>query len=107
MQKKDSSMPLVAGILLIICSLGYFGIGIWFMGAGTSIMGLTEDVGGDIFAACGALIAVLGVIVLLGGVFSIQKRHFGLALVASILSLGTMLGIVALILVIISKDEFT
>ena len=107
MQKKDSSMPLIAGVLLIICSLGYIVAGGWMMAAGTSLMGFTEDIGGGAVAACGGLVLVLGILVLLGGVFAIKKTHFGLALVASILSLGTGLGIVALILVIISKDEFT
>ncbi|MCJ7562362.1 MAG: zinc ribbon domain-containing protein, partial [Thermoplasmata archaeon] len=106
MQKKETSMPLIAGILLILCSLGYLAMGAWMAVAGASFMGIIDEAGGAM-AACGGLVAVLGILVLLGGVFSIQKKHFGLALVASIIALPTVLGIVALILIIVSKDEFT
>jgi hypothetical protein len=49
---------------------------------------------------------VLGLIVLLGGIFAIQRKHFGFALVAGIMAIPSLLGIIGLILVIVSKDEF-
>jgi len=43
----------------------------------------------------------------LGGVFAIQREHFTLALMGGIFSIPSIIGIVGLILVVMSKDEFS
>lgn len=48
----------------------------------------------------------LGLIAILGGIFAIQRKHFVLALIGGILTIPSILGLVGLILVIVSKDEF-
>lgn len=104
-QKKESAMPLIGGILLIIVSLGYL-----LMGAGMALAGGSlfwfDEVASGAAVACGAILLVLGLIVILGGIFAIQRKSFGFALVGGILAIPSVLGIIALILIIVSKDEF-
>ena len=58
--------------------------------------------------ACGAILIVVAIIALLGGIFAVQRKNFGFAVVGGILSLGGWFipGLIGLILVAISKDEF-
>jgi hypothetical protein len=109
-QKKETAMPMIAGILLIICSLVYFGGGAVMAAGGSFLWGWEDSVGdtdaSGVLVVCGAIMIVLGIIVLLGGVFSIQRRHFALSLIGSILALGSILGIIALILIIVARDEY-
>ena len=60
----------------------------------------------DLLRTCGIIMVILGLITVLGGVFGVLRKHFGLALVAGILAIPSLLGIIGLILVIVSKDEF-
>ena len=104
-KKKESAMPLIGGILIIIVSLGYLIAGAVLAVAGGSALWMDFDDTG--FAvACGAVVLLLGVIVLLGGVFAVQRKHFGLAVVAGIMAIPSLLGIIGLILVMVSKEEF-
>jgi Na+/H+ antiporter NhaD/arsenite permease-like protein len=106
MQKKDSAMPLAAGILIILGSLIYFAVGIAMIAGGAAWS--VWDVGeGGIAMACGAVVLILGVVSLLGGIFSIQKKNFVMALLAGILTIPSILGLIGLILVAVSKDEFS
>jgi hypothetical protein len=61
-----------------------------------------------ILAACGAIMLLLGLIGLLGGIFAIQRKHFGIAVLGGVLALpGWFIpALVGLILVAVSKDEF-
>jgi len=106
MQKKESAMPLIGGILVLLVGLGYLGIGAFLAVASGSTFWFDVDIAGA-GVACGAIVAVLGVIVLLGGIFAIQRKHFGLALVGAILALPSLLGIIGLVLIVVSKDEFS
>jgi hypothetical protein len=65
--------------------------------------------GGGALYACAAIPLIFGIIGLLGGIFAIQRKHWGLALVGAILVLispGIIFGILGLIFVIMGKDEF-
>jgi len=77
-----------------------------FLGAG--LFGISLGATG-VLAVCGGILMVVGIIALLGGIFAIQRKHFGLAVLGGILSLGGffILGLIGLILVAVSKDEFT
>lgn len=104
-QKKESAMPVIGGILVIIVSLGYLVMGGLMAALGGA--GFWIDVGaGGLGVACGVIILVLGLIVLLGGIFAVQRKNFGFALVAGILAIPSILGIIGLILIIVSRDEF-
>lgn len=105
-EKKESAMPLIGGILVILSSIGYLVMGAAFLAGGS--MWSTIDVGweGAGLAVCGAIILILGVIALLGGVFAIQRKNFLLALLGAIFVLPSILGLIGLILIAVSKSEF-
>ncbi|MEW5748665.1 MAG: zinc ribbon domain-containing protein [Candidatus Thermoplasmatota archaeon] len=104
-QKKESAMPVIGGILILIVGIAYLGIGGLIAAAGGSVLWMDME-GSEFAVACGAIVLLLGVLVLLGGIFAIQRRHFGLALVAGIFALPSVLGIIGLILIIVSREEF-
>lgn len=101
-QKKESAMPLIGGILMILASLGYIAGGGILAAGGTFLV----DFGGGWVALCGGVLLVLGIIALLGGVFAIQRKNFAIALIGGIFVVPSILGLIGLILVAVSKDEF-
>jgi hypothetical protein len=116
---KQSPLPLVAGILLIIVAIQAFAVG-GILVAGAEIVGsaLGSMPGAEeaktLLMICGAIFIVFGIMVIIGGVSAITRKSFALALIGSILGIftvgyyftGSILSIVALILIAISKDEF-
>ncbi len=98
--REHESYPLVGGILILLGSLVYLGLG-GLVAGGSAVASVGEGV------ACGMIGLVLGVISLLGGIFAIQKKYFVLALIAGILTVPTILGLIGMILVAVSKDNFT
>jgi hypothetical protein len=63
---------------------------------------------GAFLYVCGAIVIILAIISIVGGVFALQRRNYGFTLaagVAGIFSLG-ILAAIALFILIISKDEF-
>jgi hypothetical protein len=103
--KKESVMPVIGGVLILLASLGYLVVGGIFA-AGSTVL-LDASLGTSAAGvACGIVVLLLGILCLLGGIFAIQRKHFGLALVAGILVIPSILGLIGLILVIVSKDEF-
>jgi len=81
---------------------------------GISGLGDMADMVGDILMVCGAIFLILGLIVILGGFFGIQRKHFGIVILGGVLGLfmfgpymlGSLLALVGLILVAISKSDF-
>jgi len=106
-QKKESAMPLVAGILIILGSLIYLIAGGAMMAGGAVVWDWADEEGGAAAVACGAVVLVIGIVSILGGIFAIQKKNFALALIAGILTIPSILGLIGMILVIVAKDEFT
>ena len=126
-RREGSKKPMIAGVLLIIaCLLAFVGAGqIFFFDLDAlDIEGILEDedVDGEIdtglvetvLNVCGAIFLVIGIFLLVGGVFAIKRMNWGIALVASIVGLfsigpfflGSILSLVALVLIYMSKDEF-
>jgi hypothetical protein len=99
-QKKQSAMPLIGGILIMLPGIGYL-IGGGVLAAGSSFVSF----GGGVL--CGAVLLVLGIIAILGGIFAIMRKNFALALIGGIFTVPTILGLIGLILVAVSRDEFT
>ena len=95
-------MPLIGGILIILCSLVYLGGGGVIAGGSAFFFA----VGGGWGVLCGALLIVLGIFALIGGIFAMQRRNFAIALIAGILVVPSILGLIGLILVVVAKDEF-
>ncbi len=97
--------PTVAGILAILAGVGLAITGLVTVGlAGAFIpfgfMGW--------FAAAGAPFIRLGIIAIVGGIYALKRRIWGLALAGSICALpaGFLFGILAIIFVIMGKGEF-
>ena len=106
-QKKESAMPVIGGILIIIGAIIELIVGVVLAAGGTFFLGLSLGTSG-VLIACGAILVIVAIIALLGGIFAIQRKNFGFAVVGGILSLGGWFipGLIGLILVAISKDEF-
>lgn len=101
-QKKESGLPVAGGVLILISSLAYFIIGGFMAAAGTAFLGF----GGGFAVGCGVLLLVLGIVAFMGAIFAIQKRHWGIAVIAGILVLPSILGLIGLILVAVSREAF-
>ena len=101
--------PTTAGILSIIA--GVFGLlGAIVVGViGGTIAGLEDIPGlGTLFAAIAIPLIIIAIIAIVGGVYALKRRIWGLALAGTICSLFCMwlLGIPAIIFVILGKSEF-
>lgn len=66
-----------------------------------------------ILYTCSIVIVVLSVFTMLGGVFALKRKHFGVAVIGAVLGIpalgffiGLILSIIALILIVISRNEF-
>ena len=104
-QKKDSSLPVAGGALILIASLGYFLGGAFMAASGSALFGLTLGASGWV-VGCGIILILLGVLALLGGIFAIQKKHWGIAIIGGVLTIPSVLGLIGLILVAVSRESF-
>ena len=122
---KKSSMPLIAGILLILA--GLMGILTWVTVLAVdpsfidSILA-TQQVSSTISAEqifsflriCAIVGCIFSIFAILAGVFSLRRKMWGIVVVGSILGLFTIgpafissiLSFIGLILVVISRKEF-
>jgi len=112
--KGKSSTPLVGGIFLLLGGILAAGNGIYIAILGGTLGSMYGVNIGGIMAVCGAVEAIFGILALLGGIFAIQRKYWGIAIVGSIfglisigpLFLSSIFGLIGLILVATSKDEF-
>ena len=99
--------PTVGGILSIVA--GAFGVigGIITLAFGVGV-GLPGMPGGGIFAAMVIPMIILGAVAIVGGIYALKRRTWGLGLAGSICSLFCFwpLGIPAIVFVILGKGEF-
>lgn len=106
--------PTAAGILDIIsgaCGL----IGFLFLIVAAVASGLIPEMAGvplelvrGILIAVSIPMAIVSILALVGGIYALQRKVWGLALAGSIAAfvISAVLGIVAIILTAISKNEF-
>lgn len=108
---KETWKSTVGGILSIIC--GSFGIIIGFViallgGSITWLVGI--PFAARILATIGSPILVLGIVAIVGGIYAIRKKAWGLALAGAICALlippPFILGILAIVFITMGKDEF-
>ncbi len=115
--KPRTAVPVAAGVLLIIAgALGFVGLALLlFVGGFFSFLPFAGGILGTLFLICGIVVSVFSAFALVGGIMAIRRRMWGLALTGSILGLfalgplgiASILSLIALILVVISHDEFT
>jgi len=104
--KKQTVMPVLGGVFILIVAVAYIIIGAWMAIGGEAFLGITLGAS-IVLTVCGAILILLGIIALLGGIFAVQRKHFALALLGGVLVIPSILGLVGLILVAVSHDEFT
>jgi hypothetical protein len=109
--RKTTAMPLIAGILAIVSgALKLFGVLGLIAFSFFAIAPPTITRIGPVILFLGVFIPliILVVLAIIGGIFAIQRKRFGLALTGAIAALlpFSLLGIASIILVAISKEEF-
>jgi hypothetical protein len=99
--------PTTAGILSIIAgALSCSFLSFIYFGIGTLTPNTFEVALG---AAIGAPLIILGIIPIIGGIFSLKRRLWGLALAGAICALFPLtliFGILAIIFLVMGKNEF-
>jgi hypothetical protein len=104
-QKSESAMPVAGGVLILLVSLVYIIGGV--LAAAGSTIALIPSFGWSAWGiACGSILIILGLVSFFGGVYATQRKNFNIALIGGIFVIPTILGLIGLILVIVSKDEF-
>jgi len=104
--------PTTAGILGIIAGVVGVIFGIVLAALGTTGGGFLAVFGlpvlGGMIAGATAIPLILGIAAIVGSIYALMRRHWGLALAGSICSLFCVwfLGIPAIIFVILGKGEF-
>lgn len=102
---------LISGILAVIT-------GIYMIVDPETFVQLYTDIGytfsTDVMVGAGVMTLIFGIVAIVGGVAAIKRRSWGLAIIGGFLGfvasgaffLGTLLGLIGLILVAVSKREF-
>ena len=102
--------PLTAGILDIIAGVGVLFVCFWLVLAGgiTSIVGNVPQWVPTLLFGLAIPFALLAILSVIGGIFAVQRKAWGLALAGSIAAFFCcfIFGIISLILVSISHPEF-
>ncbi len=118
MERQQTAMPVIAGILAIIHAvMGFFilfglVIAISFLPTQTTTFPnytFEYDYAPLVVLLCIAIpCAIISIMSMVGGIFAILRRNWGLALAGSIATLipTLLLGIPAVILIALSKNEF-
>jgi len=107
---KRTALPTIAGVINIIIGslnlLGIIGIGI-AIGVISSAAGVDVIVLPILWSVIIAL-SILGLPSLIGGIYALQRKNWVIALIGSIASflIWNVIGLIPLILIIISRDEF-
>ena len=109
-EKADGTwMPLAAGILDLVAGIPALIIGILFL-ADAEVPGWLSGIAGVgvIMAAIGVPLIIFAIIAIVGGVFALRKRIWGLALAGSIFALfcAWILGIPAIVFTVMGKKHF-
>jgi hypothetical protein len=107
---------ILAGVFLLISFLAALGgaIGLLFAGDEASNLPVMGDAFETILYICGAIELIFGLLALLGAIMCFRGTNWGIALVGGIFGLlsigafgaGSLFGLIGLIFVAISKDEF-
>ena len=103
---KEVSLPKNAGIIEMICSpLVFFTL--LYTYYGLSYEGYYEVVEGSWLLIVISIMAIIAILPIVGGIYALRRKKWWLALAGSIVSLVFfVLGILAFIFILYSKDEF-
>jgi len=106
---KETAYPIVGGVFEILAGIIGLGLGgLWIVGAGAASSVPYFDISGFMLV-CGAIFIIFGLLALLGGIFALQRKNYAIALVGAIFALFSgflIFGILAIIFIVLAKDEF-
>jgi hypothetical protein len=113
MERPKTAMPVVAGILTLI-SGGLrllAGLGLFIAGFFVSFfprMNYRFDHPVLFFSIAAIFLVVFGVLAIIGGIYTLQRKHWGWALTGAIFAFlpFNLLGLASIILAVLSKREF-
>lgn len=121
--RQSTVMSLIGGVLVVISGLLGIILGLILAVLSSSITDLMGGMYGEdvlsavegILVTCGVIWFIIGLVALIGGVFAIRRKKWGIAIVGGVFALftigpyflGSILGLIGLILIAISKDEFS
>jgi hypothetical protein len=111
LRANKTAKPIVAGVFNIIFGAGYLMGVLGLFSFSLSLIPFeigVPNIAGAAAAVISIPLTIAGVISIVGGVFCLLRRSWGWALAGSITSifLSHLFGIIAIILVAVSKDEF-
>ncbi|MCK4387290.1 MAG: hypothetical protein KAW00_00830 [Dehalococcoidia bacterium] len=104
--------PTTAGILSIVAGAIELLIGIGLtvaLGLAASLYGAIPGLPSGILPVFGVPLIIIGIVAIVGGIYALRRKIWGLTLAGSICALfcpGFILGILAIIFVIMGKNEF-
>jgi len=104
--------PTTAGILSIVAGAIELLIGIGLtiaLGLAASLAGAVPGLPSGILPVFAIPIIILGIVAIVGGIYALRRKVWGLALAGCICALfwpGFILGILAIIFVVMGKNEF-
>jgi hypothetical protein len=107
----SGSMGILSGLALIVVAF----LAAWAIGLDPSLYGSGDmyfkemsTVVGLIYGIMGGVLILLGVLALIGGIFSVRKKVWGLALAGAIASIMVFfpVGVVAVVFTAMAKPEF-
>lgn len=103
--------PTTAGILCIVAGVFQLLLGIGLtvgLGVAGSMANIPGFPRGGFLAAFGVPVLIIGIVALIGGIYALKRKAWGLALAGSICAIfgPWILGIPAIIFVIMGKNEF-
>lgn len=109
---RRSGLPIAGGIFSILA--GLLGIAQGLLSLATESMVVSLGLSGTGYlCVCGGLSLIFGLAGFGGGVFAVQRKNFTLAFVGAILGMlafgfviGFILGLIGVILIAVSKEEF-
>ena len=100
--------PTTAGILTIVAGVLNVIVGIVIAAVGTALQSLFFGLGW--LGAIGAPLIIIGIVSIVGGIFALRRRIWGLALAGAICALFpppiAILGILSIIFLALSTREF-
>ena len=105
-QKKETVMPVLGGVFVLLASLAYILVGGVLTAGSTVLLGVSLG-STAVGVVCGIIVLVLGLVALLGAINAIQRKNFTLSLIGGIVVIPTLLGLIGFILIIVAKDEFS
>jgi hypothetical protein len=109
--EKASTGLVIGGVLALLAGILALGQGLLYMVIGEAVSTYAPT---GFLCLCGGIDVLFGILSIGAGIGALQRKHFALTLLGAIcgmlglgLLIGFLFGLIALILIAITKEEFT